>query len=248
MKIDHIVLNIDGRYQTDDIQIGKIRKAGFPYEPKWGKGTRGFKASNLWIGNEYLEMVHLLRKDGGGWKSDWVDLYNNGYRGCVCLMLETDDIESSYRSIRQKGVAISEPQPLCFKWFFNLLTRRMPWRNSYIDAFEGVPLQIGIQQMDDEKATSFMRQYMVPNSRDNGIMGISKVVVLAGFTQQDFNTIETVFDTKCSGDKIAISLDDNQEIIFQKSDQVSVEIYTQCENEQYQSGEVVIENCRVRNN
>lgn len=32
-----------------------------PYEPKWGKGTKGFNVSNLWIGNEYLEMVNIKR-------------------------------------------------------------------------------------------------------------------------------------------------------------------------------------------
>lgn len=65
LRIDHLVVNIDKKYQTDELEIQSIRNTGLPYEPKWGKGTKGFKASNIWIGNEYLEMINLFKKDGG---------------------------------------------------------------------------------------------------------------------------------------------------------------------------------------
>mgnify|MGYP000877496221 FL=1 len=58
MKLDHFVVNIDKKYQKDEKNISNISDS-IPYEPKWGKGTKGFKVSNLWIGNEYLEMVHV---------------------------------------------------------------------------------------------------------------------------------------------------------------------------------------------
>ena len=50
------------------IEIQSIRNTGVPYEPKWGKGTKGFKASNIWIGNEYLEMIPPIKY--GWW---WVE-------------------------------------------------------------------------------------------------------------------------------------------------------------------------------
>ena len=99
LRIDHLVVNIDKKYQTDEIAIQSIRDTGVPYEPKWGKGTKGFKASNIWIGNEYLEMIYLLKKDGGGWKPEWVEKYNKGHRGLICLMLDVDDLDKIYEEM-----------------------------------------------------------------------------------------------------------------------------------------------------
>ena len=168
-KFDHFVVNVDRKYQKDKAVINNVIKSGFPYEPSWGKGTRGFKASNLWIGNEYFEMINLLKEDGGGWKKDWVDLYNEGHRGLICIMLDVDNINEVYENFKSKNISITNPEYLKFKWLFNLLTRTMPWQNSYIKFFEGIPLQIGFQQMKDDEARNFMKQYMVPNSYENGI-------------------------------------------------------------------------------
>lgn len=148
LRIDHLVVNIDKKYQTDKTVIQSVRNTGFPYEPKWGKGTKGFKASNIWIGNEYLEMIHLLKNDGGGWKAEWVEKYNKGHRGLICLMLDVDDLDKIYEEMIDTN--ITKPQYLQFKWGFGLFTKTMPWRNSYFPFFEGVPLQIGLQQMKDE--------------------------------------------------------------------------------------------------
>ena len=65
----------------------------------------------------------------------------------------------------------------------------MPWRNSYFPFFEGIPLQIGLQQMRDEKSVEFMRQYMVPNAKDNGIDGIEEIKIKGAFTESDFKLI-----------------------------------------------------------
>ena len=99
LRIDHLVVNIDKKYQTDELEIQSIRNTGLPYEPKWGKGTKGFKASNIWIGNEYLEMINLLKKDGGGWKPEWVEEYNKGHRGLICLMLDVVDVDKIYEEM-----------------------------------------------------------------------------------------------------------------------------------------------------
>ena len=184
-KFDHFVVNVDRKYQKDKAVINNVIKSGFPYEPSWGKGTRGFKASNLWIGNEYFEMINLLKEDGGGWKKDWVDLYNEGHRGLICIMLDVDNINEVYENFKSKNISITNPEYLKFKWLFNLLTRTMPWQNSYIKFFEGIPLQIGFQQMKDDEARNFMKQYMVPNSYENGISGIDKVIVKGALTSND---------------------------------------------------------------
>lgn len=245
MKIDHLVVNVDKSYQTDPIQIQSIRDAGLPYEPKWGKGTRGFKASNIWIGNEYFEMIRLLKEDGGGWVPEWVDQYNQGHRGLICLMLDANNLDRIYEEMtRIKSVNMTEPKFLQFKWGFGLFTRTMPWRNSYFPFFQGVPLQIGLQQMKDEKSTEWMRQYMVPNARDNGIDGISQIKIEGAFTESDFELIHAVFDTKESMENgILVHLDHEQKLIFEQADEYKVHVALSSNNSK--RSQVQIENMLI---
>lgn len=244
LRIDHLVVNIDKKYQTDKTVIQSVRNTGFPYEPKWGKGTKGFKASNIWIGNEYLEMIHLLKNDGGGWKAEWVEKYNRGHRGLICLMLDVDDLDKIYEEMIDTN--ITKPQYLQFKWGLGLFTKAMPWRNSYFPFFEGVPLQIGLQQMKDEKSVKFMRQYMVPNSRDNGINGIEKIKIKGPFTESDFELINTIFKIKEPfNNGIIIYLDKNQKLIFEKANAYEVNVTTSSSNAK--QSEVKIENILISN-
>ncbi|WP_406242438.1 hypothetical protein ACF3M2_19685 [Tissierella carlieri] len=106
LRIDHLVINIDEKYQIDNDTINSIRNSGYPYEPKWGKGTKGFKASNIWIGQEYFEMIRLLKKDGGGWRKEWVEKYNKGHRGLICIIFETNDLDKDYHRLKQKGLKL----------------------------------------------------------------------------------------------------------------------------------------------
>lgn len=247
-KLDHLVLNIDETYQKDLKTINKIIDAGFPYKPSWGKGTSGFKASNLWIGTEYLEMVNIKKTSGGGWVEPWTKLYNSGHRGLVCLFLDTDDIDKIYSSIKEKNIEITFPEFLKFKWFFNLFTRTMPWKNSYIPFFEGVPMQIGFQQMKDEKSREFMNQYMVPNSRDNNILGIKKVVIKGDFTSNDIELINKIFSQQIiHNNPLAIKLEKGQTLVFEKSNVYHVDIFTECTNESFYNKSISVENVTICN-
>lgn len=247
-KFDHFVMNIDSSYQNNKDSISKIIDTGFPYKPSWGKGTSGFKASNLWIGNEYFEMINILKPNGGGYKSEWVNLYNKGHRGLICILLDVVDINEVYDTLKQKEVEITKPEFLKFKWFFNLFTRIMPWQNSYINFLEGIPLQIGFQQMKDEKTRAFMEGYMVPNSKDNDITGISKIVVKGPLTSADEKLIETIFDKYiiCK-EPLTIKLNSEQLMIFQNSEDFNADIFTICNNLDYNNKKVCIENVTIYN-
>ena len=234
-----------GKYKA---VINNVIKSGFPYEPSWGKGTRGFKASNLWIGNEYFEMINLLKEDGGGWKKDWVDLYNEGHRGLICIMLDVDNINEVYENFKSKNISITNPEYLKFKWLFNLLTRTMPWQNSYIKFFEGIPLQIGFQQMKDDEARNFMKQYMVPNSYENGINGIDKVIVKGALTSNDKDLLKIIFDSYIIKDTpLTISLNEKQVLIFQEDKNYLVEIFCKCTNNDFVNKCIGIENITLLN-
>lgn len=242
MKIDHLVLNIEEKYQNEETT--SIRQAGLPYEPKWGKGTKGFKVSNIWIGREYFELVHLLKQDGGGWMPEWVRMYNNGHRGLICLMLDVDNIYEAVGRAAQRGVKITEPEYLKFRWGFGLFTRTMPWMNSYFDFFEGVPIQIGLQQMKDQKSEDFMCQYMVPNAKENGITGIRSIRICGPFSDNDFQLIDRMFEhiERHSGRRSVSLLGGRQFLEFHRSERVTVRVAAACNNPKYTGSSVTIEN------
>lgn len=243
MKLDHFVVNVDKKYQKDKDVIESIRNMNFPYEPKWGKGTKGFKVSDLWIGNEYLEMVRILKADGGGWTPEWTIKYNQGHRGLICLMLDVSDIDSIFRTLTTKEIQITKPKWLEFKWFFNMLTRRMPWKNCYLPFFDKVPFQIGFQEMKDDKSRDFMSQYMVPNSRDNGIDGIYRVVINGPYTSKDFNTLMLIFGEKAHKENhlIKVELSESQSIEFIQNELYQVELFTNANTNQ----SIEIENIKI---
>lgn len=243
MKLDHFVINVDEKYQKDKDIIEGIRNKKFPYEPKWGKGTKGFKVSDLWIGNEYLEMVHILKKNGGGWIPEWTAKYNQGHRGVICIMLDVANIDCIYQSLLEKGIQITKPEWLEFKWCFNLLTRKMPWRNCYIPFFENVPFQIGFQEMKDDKSREFMNQYMVPNARDYGIDGIHRVVIKGQYTNRDFDMITKVFGERVQKDKnmVRVKLSEEQSFEFIEEVSYQIEMYTNSNTGKF----IEIENVRI---
>lgn len=247
-RFDHFVVNVNEKYHKDKTIINSIIDAGFPYRPSWGKGTKGFKVSNLWIGNEYFEMINILKPNGGGWKSDWVNLYNNGHRGLICIMLDVDDIDKLYSMLTTKNIKITKPEHLKFKWFFNMFTRVMPWQNCYSDFLEGIPLQIGFQQMNDEKSREFMKEYMVPNGRDNNITGIRKVIIKGTLTTNDKKLISNIFNKDIiKTEPLTIELDKQQILIFEEDKNYSVNISTNCDNENFNNKEIYIENINVKN-
>lgn len=248
MKIDHLVTNVGREFEKDNSNVIKLGEAGYPYKPKWGKGTRGFKVSNIWIGEEYFELVHLKNKTGGGWKSEWIDQYNKGHRGLIGLCIDVEDIEEEYNRLSGCGIEISKPEFLSFKWFFNLLTRTMPWKNAYVQPFKGLPFQIFLQQMKDEKARDFMRQYMVPNSRENNINGIKGMKITGQLTSDDKEVIKKVFNKVYVEDKVMkVTLESGQFILFEESDTHEVFVYTDCKNAMFTGKSVQIENITIVN-
>lgn len=185
--------------------------------------------------------------EGAGWKPEWVEEYNKGHRGLICLMLDVVDLDEIYEEmVNIYSISISKPKYLQFKWGFGLFTRTMPWRNSYFPFFEGIPLQIGLQQMRDEKSVEFMRQYMVPNSKDNGINGIEEIKINGAFTESDFKLINTIFKTKESIENgVVIYLDYNQKIFFESADEYKVTVTLYSSNIKH--SEVKIENILISN-
>ncbi|MGN1400997.1 MAG: VOC family protein [Bacillus sp. (in: firmicutes)] len=247
MKIDHLVVNVDKSIQEDQEQIHAIQSIGLPYNPKWGKGTKGFKVANIWIGKEYFELVQIKTKDGGGWIKDWTTKYLNGHRGLIGFALEVEDIDLTYQKLLSHNVHASSPEPLRFRWLFNLLTKTMPWRNSYLPELKGVPFQFFLQQLNDEKAKSYMEQYMVPNSRDHDIEGISEVVIYGELTEEDKKVLFALFDDYEESKDLLIIRLGAQTIRFINAPAYKVEVTLTCNNKDYSNSNVKIHNVQIQN-
>ena len=244
LRIDHLVLNIDEYYQQEE-STRMIEDVGLPYVPKNGKGTSGFKVSNLWLGDEYFEMVRIKKEDGGGWVPDWTKRYLAGERGLVCLMLETENMKALYSKLHKKDMSL--PEQAKYKLFYGLLSISPPWKNAYMPFLEGVPFQIGFQQMNNEKSKEKMYKQMKPNSRENGFTGISHIEIYGKYTRNDRELIYSLFTTKGdveNGD-LVWELKNNQKIVFIQAEEYNVNVYLNKENDNGSKELIKIENVSI---
>ncbi|MGM0123663.1 hypothetical protein IGI37_001036 [Enterococcus sp. AZ194] len=238
-SIDHLVVNVEGYYQKNQEFIEEVNSQGLPYLPKKGKGTRGFQASNLWLGEEYLEFIHIKTKDGGGWISKWVEKYHAGHRGLIGLFLKTKNIEETTEKLSQFG--ISESKRITIPLFFNLIKLSAKWRNAYLPFFSKSPFQIGFQQVDNKKIEKRMHTQMVPNSQDQGITGIKSITYYGPFTEDELEWLKKIFICIEEKDKqLIIPLEKGQSLSICISSEVKTEV--QLFSQQIVLSPLIIEN------
>jgi hypothetical protein len=168
MRLDHFVVHVDNNIAKLKQLAAAATSAGMPFNPKKGKGTSGFRATNIWIGDQYFEIPWLRRHDGGGWKKEWVELYNNGQRGAFCIFLLTRNLRELKARLEAAGVAVNE-EKVSFK-AFGLFTKVMPWTTLHLPRLPGTNLEISFIEYEPICETWFAR--MSPNAKTNGIEGV----------------------------------------------------------------------------
>ncbi|MEJ1996786.1 MAG: VOC family protein [Maritimibacter sp.] len=177
MMIDHIVAHFDTAREISDLKAS-LDAAGIPFEPSWGKKAKGFEISNIWIGEQYFELVQI-KDDNNLWQPEWATRHRAGDRGAYCLFLDVDEeIETLRARLIGAGIAAGEVQRTSFKWFFNLFEKRLPWRFLLTPPLPGSPIEIGFIQYDPG-AREKHGPFMVPNSRDMGLLGLSEAVIFS---------------------------------------------------------------------
>jgi Glyoxalase-like domain len=192
MNLDHVVVHIDNNERILSDLKKQAENAGVPFEPSWGKGTKGFKASNIWIGRQYFEIIRLLKPDGGGWEERWVSSYNAGKRGVFCLFLQTNDIRSVANRLRADGLSIDGPKRQNFKGFFGLFKKTLPWELIYLPPIPGTDLEIGFIQYDPDPKDR-IKQFLVPNAEENGIDGITSAEVVLPLSSEAREFLQQIF-------------------------------------------------------
>lgn len=218
VRLDHLVVHIDADMGFLRRFKRQIEPLGYPFEPTWGKGTKGFKVANVWVGWQYLEMVWLKKPDGGGWRSEWVEKYNRGHRGIIGLFLMTDQLDKMRQQLIDRGLRPSEPERITFRAFFGLLKKTLPWRSVYLEPIPGTDLQICLGEVDGPNVFERIRSYMVPNAADNGIEAIRHATMRHNFSAEAFDYLRTILpQTKVEGDRMICNLDQDTSLLFKRS-------------------------------
>lgn len=175
LTLDHIVVHVDSSSEIVELK-SKLDSVNIPFEPDWGKKAKGFKVSNIWIGQQYFEIVDILGPDNL-WQPQWSARHAKGDRGVYCLFLKTNQaIHDLYDKLSNEGIKPSKPERTRFKWMFGLLAKKLPWQFMLLPKIPGTPIELGIIQYDagaEEKS----KPYMVPNAEDRGLLGLDRAIV-----------------------------------------------------------------------
>jgi hypothetical protein len=214
LRLDHCVIHVNADPPQLNALQRQIAPLGFPFDPAAGKGTGGFKVADVFVGQQYWELVWLKRADGGGWRPEWVARYNQGHRGLICLVLMTDQLDAQVAAWRRQGLQPTAPERITYT-LLGFLKKTLPWRNAYLGPIPGTDLYLGLQEMDSPAAQRQMEQYAVPNAKANGITGFRRIIVHHPFTVDACNFLQAAFP-QATGDerRLQLPLDDSQEVHF----------------------------------
>jgi hypothetical protein len=248
LRLDHFVVHID--HDTRVVQALKEKLDGFgiPFEPEKGKGTKGFKVANLWVGDQYLELPYIKTADGGGWKKEWVEHYHNGKRGIFGICLFTDSLDEMKQGLIKRGVELEGPERITFKILGGLFKKRLPFRTIYTKPIPNSHLQFMFLQMDSDKKFEFTRKYfMRPNTEDIGIVSINEAFVLKDFSAFEWAFIDKVFpQLKGNSRKKTLQMDDTSlHFVQDPHNDLTVELHAKAVQHQYENTEIEIENVRL---
>ncbi len=234
LTLDHFVMHIDDRPDLLDRLKTDLASLDIPFEPDWGKGTKGFKAANVWIGRQYFEIVRILKPDGGGWVKRWVERHHRGKRGLYCLFLATDDIDATAARLRAEGLAVEGPERITFRALFGLLKKSMPWRVLYLPPLPGTEVEIGFIDYDPDP-TDRMKGFMVPNADENGIPGVTAARMCLPLSTETRACLHRIFPQAETEDKdgadsgpsigrITVPLDGGQ-LRFEHAAEIHTDLY-----------------------
>jgi hypothetical protein len=114
--------------------------------------------------------------------------------------------------------------------------------------FSGVPFQIGYQQIKNQKTKNSMKSHMTPNSRDNAIQGIKKVVVEGAFTEGDLWRLNQLFpQAEESEGTLSVTLEKEETLLFKLANEYRVTVHTDCNQEKFKDKSLSIENVTIKN-
>lgn len=222
MHLDHFVVHINDATDATQAATSAVA-AGLPFDPKKGKGSKGFRATNIWIGREYFEIAWLKTRDGGGWVPEWVERYNRGARGLVCLFLRTNRLDDFAHELTERKVT-HRIERTSFKVFFGLYTVRLPWRILLLPVIPGTDFEISFIEYDRGVIERYSKHWK-PNARDHGISGVNSARIMVPDLSAAVEFLRQIFpDGVFSEGKFTIVVDEGTIEVLQSSARPTVEL------------------------
>lgn len=207
MRIDHVVLHIDNDPMRLQAMKNSLTNLGYPFDPQSGKGNNEFRASNINIGSEYLEIVRLLKPNAQSWMPLWSRNYDNGQRGAYCIFLEVEDAERMGVALKKSGVRTRGPAVLTYPGMFGLLRMEAPYTIYYLPNFPDSPLQLALMQYKP-RGRETTQAGLTPNASDHGINGIRRVEVELPNLEESMDMLMKVFpDLRLEGETWVVQLE-----------------------------------------
>lgn len=245
LMLDHFVVHMDNDPARLHALKDELATLGIPFEPDRGKGTKGFKASNIWIGRQYFEIVRILRPDGGGWVPAWVARHQRGVRGLYCIFLKTDRLDELAARLREASLAPAGPERISYRAFFGLFRKSMPWRVLYLPPVPGTDLEISFIEYDPGSQDAF-KPHMVPNADENGVVGVSSATVRMPFSSEARPFLAKLFpDAAVEPDVVTAPLD-NGRLRFTPGENVHVALDADMAAPNHCRGSVTFENVTLQ--
>ena len=219
----------------------RLAAVEIPFEPDWGKGTKGFKAANIWIGRQYFEIIRILRPDGGGWVERWVKRHHQGGRGLYCLFLKTDRLDAVVADLRTADIAIADPERVTYRAFFGLFRKTMPWRMVYLPPIPGADLELAFIQYDPDPR-DVMKAHMAPNAEENGVIGVYDARLRLPLTNEARSFLRRVFpDATGVNDVLTVPLERGS-IRIEHAEALHADLYAKKEKADGGAATVTLEN------
>jgi hypothetical protein len=248
LRLDHFVIHVDHSPKKLIEIKNLLDEYDIPFDPEKGKGTNGFKAANLWIGDQYLEFSYLKKNSVSGWKQEWVNQYNQGQRGIFGLCLFTDSLDEIKQGLLERGIELEGPERITYKKFGGLLKKSLPFRTIFTKPIPNSSLQIMFLQMDDKKKFEFTRKYLMkPNTEDVGIVAIKEAFVMKDFSKEEWSFIDQIFPQLVGNyNKKTLNMGETKlHFVQDPHHQLSVELRAKTNNKYYENTEIEIENVRL---
>jgi hypothetical protein len=224
MRIDHIVVHIDNDPEKVTKLSDTINAQGFPFNPDTGKRNVDFRVNNINVGNEYIEIVRLLKPEAPSWMPLWAHQYTSGQRGVFCIFLEVEDVERLAVAIKKAGVRARGPAVLTYPAMLGIFRVETPYVIYYLPNFPDSPLQLAIMQYKKPYQRESFIAGLQPNAEQNGINGIRRVEIELPNLEESMEMLQKVFsDLHLENGEWAAPLE-KQRLVFRRSSDGDVHV------------------------
>jgi hypothetical protein len=264
MRLDHFLIHVDNHAAILENLKKEIAPLGFPFDPGSEKSTQGLAVSNVWVGEQYLQIVRLLQPPVRGQNPRWVKRYSQGKRGVFSIFIAVKDLDEVHEGLLERGIEVSEPEPKqslvktskeileAVTGFLGLGQSKQkqisPWRSLNLSPIPGTDMDISFLEYREDSEED-IKLLMKPNAEEYGITGIHRAKIYLPLWEEGIGFLQKVFPQLIEAttqQKVELKED---ELLFFRSDPeagLKVKLEATSEHKKYAGNKFQIENVEVK--